>query len=95
VGDLGCFGRGLGFGFHVVGVVRVRVVVWDVGGGVGCACVSVCVVEDGGPEVGHGACGPPGVAQAVQENDALLEFVGGTVDVYFQAALAEVSIYYA
>lgn len=65
VGDLGRFGRGLGFGFYVMGVVRMRVVVWDVGGGVGRACVSVCVVEYGGSEVGHGACGPPGVAQAV------------------------------
>lgn len=49
--------------------------------------------KHGAAQIRHGACGPPGVAEAVEQADALLEFFGGTVDVDFKAAGAEVAVY--
>jgi hypothetical protein len=64
-------------------------------GRVCCPSVAVGVVEHGGAYVGHGACGPPGVAEPVEECYALLDLVGGSVDVDFETPRAEVAVHYA
>lgn len=81
--------RGLGLGFGVAWMRWVD----DGGGRVDGAGVAVCVVEHGGAQVGHSACGPPCVAQPVEQYDALFELVGCAIDVHFQPARAEVAVH--